>query len=255
MQRKVLGRVAARNLLRAFWRRHPKVVQYIETHDEGFWVDLEDVATEVGRAVYTTEGAVVRECLPTRDTQAQTRAETRSEVATQTMPTPRTVERGTSTQTGVTPAVEQSTQTGPPPRTTDTGTTPSPSKRNVPARERTPELRRRTEERPSRGPRRKACYEVGNWNCGSSQHSYAGCPLPRMKGFCYGCGQPEVTLKDCLRCGSVYRRTQTYTAGRGPRAPPRTPAPPRPYSGQDGWPWVREQTVEQAWDDLYVVPQ
>ncbi|KMQ83737.1 inner centromere [Lasius niger] len=237
MQRKVLGRVAARNLLRAFWRRHPEVVQFIETHDEEFWLDLEDVATEVQKAIYTTEGAVVREYLPTCDTQAQTRAETRSEVAT---------------QAGVTSAVEQATQTGPPPRTTDTGTTPSPSRRNVPSRERTPEPRRRAEERPSR---RRACYEVGCWNCGSSQHSYAGCPLPRLKDFCYGCGQPDVTLRDCLRCGSAYRRTQPYMAGRGPRAPPRTPAPPRPYSRQHGWPWAREQTDEPAGDDLHLLPK
>ncbi|KMQ83494.1 gag protein [Lasius niger] len=239
MQRKVLGRVASRNLLRAFWRRHPEVVEFIETHDEGFWLDLEDVATEFQRAVYTTEGAVVHECLPTQSTQVQTRVETRSEMAT---------------QTGATPAVEQSTQTGPPPRTATTGTTTSPSRRNVPARERTPEPSRRTEERQSRDSRRRTCYEVGCWNCGSPQHSYAKCPLPRMGDFCYGCGQSGVTLRDCLRCGSAYRRTQPYTAGRGPRAPPRTPAPPRPYSRQDGWPWAKEQNNEQAWGGHDEVP-
>ncbi|KMQ82567.1 hypothetical protein RF55_22539, partial [Lasius niger] len=113
MPRKVLGRVAARNLMRAFWRRHPKVFKYIDTHDEGFWVDLEDVATEIGHAVYTTKGAVVQECLPTQSAQTQTRAETKSEVATQTVSAPRTVERGTSTQDETPPRSRQTRGEGP----------------------------------------------------------------------------------------------------------------------------------------------
>src|SRR5580765_4706208 len=100
MPRKVLGRVAARNLLRGFWRRHPEVVEFIENYDEGFWIDLEDVAREVQRAVYTTEGAVVREGPTTRDIPVQTRVEDRIEVATQTGPGPRTTERATSPRGG-----------------------------------------------------------------------------------------------------------------------------------------------------------
>jgi len=60
MPKKNAGRVAARNLLRAFWRRHREVAAIIDDHDEGFWLDLEDTAQEFWRVVYTSEGAVVR---------------------------------------------------------------------------------------------------------------------------------------------------------------------------------------------------
>jgi len=71
-----------RRIWREFWSRHRSVWEHIEFHDEGFWTDLEDVAGQVRRARWTTEGAVVREWPSTRDAPAQTTAE--EGVATQT---------------------------------------------------------------------------------------------------------------------------------------------------------------------------
>jgi len=82
MPKKNAGRVVARNLLRAFWHRHHEVAAFIDDHDEGFWIDMEDTAQEFRRAVYTSEGAVVREWPSTVETPTQT--ERGTEVATQT---------------------------------------------------------------------------------------------------------------------------------------------------------------------------
>jgi len=57
----------------------------------------------------------------------------------------------------------------------------------------------------------------GCWNCGSFQHSYANCSRPRRDPFCFGCGERDVTVRTCRRCGPVYERTRPYTAPRGPR--------------------------------------
>lgn len=38
------------------------------------------------------------------------------------------------------------------------------------------------------------------WNCGESGHMFRFCKGP-MKRFCYGCGNPDKTKRDCNKCG------------------------------------------------------
>ncbi|GAB1867753.1 Gag protein [Camponotus japonicus] len=203
-----------RRIWREFWSRHRSVWEHIEFHDEGFWTDLEDVAGQVRRARWTTEGAVVREWPATRDAPAQA-----------------TPEEG----------VARVTQTSPPEPTRRSPTQPTPRERTSSPEDQAGSGPRRFRPEPAaeRPPRGVPCG-VGCWNCGSPRHPYAECPLPRTGSFCYGCGQQGVTLRGCGRCGGAYRRATPYTAGRGPRAPRPPPLARDDSPLRDGWPWERE---------------
>lgn len=38
------------------------------------------------------------------------------------------------------------------------------------------------------------------FNCQSTSHRYGDCPYPTLRSFCFQCGLPEVTMKNCPRC-------------------------------------------------------
>lgn len=58
---------------------------------------------------------------------------------------------------------------------------------------------------PTAGISGSASYSsVLCWNCGGTNHTYAGCRLKRKK-FCYRCGLPEVTVASCPKCAGNAR--------------------------------------------------
>jgi len=75
---------AMRRILRQFWLRHRPVWQHIFETDESFWVDLEDTGREAQEALWTTEGAVVRELPASRDSATQAEPPYTVDAATQT---------------------------------------------------------------------------------------------------------------------------------------------------------------------------
>jgi len=175
-----------RRIWRRFCLRHGPVWRYIDSNDESYWVDLGDVAGQFCEAMWTTEGAVVREFPQVRDAGTQTEATANSDVA---------VQAG------------------------DPGATSGevPSQANAPPN---PTVNRSTWPR-TRPDLRSWLRGDGCWNCWSDEHPYTRCPLPRIHSFCYGCGLRDATLRTCPRCGPVYVRTEPYTAPRGPRDPQR----------------------------------
>ncbi|EZA50240.1 hypothetical protein X777_11078 [Ooceraea biroi] len=88
-------------------------------------------------------------------------------------------------------------------------------------------------------PPRNPTASSGCWNC-TGDHRYVNCPLPRMHSFCYGCGERQVTLRNCPRCGPFYQRTSPYRAPRGPRDGRR--GPPSPDRTEDLFNRSRSET-------------
>lgn len=59
---------------------------------------------------------------------------------------------------------------------------------------------------PARPTRTDRC-----WSCRERGHLYTDCPLPRgQHTFCYGCGRPNVTLKECQDCGPEWENMGPY---------------------------------------------
>jgi len=155
--------------------------------DEGFWVDLGDVAGQFQEAMWTTEGAVVREYPQMRDAETQTEAPTHRGVTVQ------------ADDLGIIPG--ENPQAGTPPDSPTGATAGSRTRPNG----------------------RSWRQGDGCWNCGSGDHSYTRCPSPRVRSFCYGCGLRDTTVRTCPRCGPHYLRATPYTAPRGPRDVPPLP--------------------------------
>jgi len=196
---KMLNR-AMRRILRQFWLRHRPVWQHIYESDESFWIDLEDTGREVQEALWTTEGAIVRELPASRDS------------ATQAEPSP-TVDAATQTESFEEAETLDATRARDPrePEPTRTGERRSPEPSgNMSRGERNGTGPAKTGHRRLRSPN-------GCWNCLSDSHPYAQCPIPRTGKYCYGCGEREVTVRTCRYCGPAYRSTTPYTGPRGPR--------------------------------------
>lgn len=167
----------ARRIWARFCLRHLNTWIQVKEADPGLRVDLEETAQEIQNFRYTTEGAVVRDLPRMQKEATQTGTEDSRSRAVQAEP--RRESRGTQTEDEATSVDER-------------------------------ESRNRTSRRRDPAPIREGC-----WNC-SEVHPYTRCPRPRRQ-FCYGCGEPGVTLWDCRRCGPEYRRTGPYREVRGPR--------------------------------------
>ena len=55
------------------------------------------------------------------------------------------------------------------------------------------------------------------WNC-SGPHNFQVCTKPRMKPFCFRCGNPNVTVHSCLKC-----KKNSYQGGSRGQLPPVSP--------------------------------
>ncbi|KAL6419696.1 hypothetical protein ACFW04_011262 [Cataglyphis niger] len=61
----------------------------------------------------------------------------------------------------------------------------------------------------------------GCWNCGG-QHRYSECSRPIRTPFCFRCGHPGITIRDCPQCREEWRAEDSRRAGRS-----RSEDPPR----------------------------
>lgn len=211
-------------MYRAFWHRHRPVWEFIELNDRNFWLDVRETQELIYRMRWTTEGAVVSE----PNEASETRAATRTENGTQTNAAPvsrRDNAAQTEAVTSVDVAVQTATVEVPSPSESPCDETESPE---FIARE-TLAIRARTVPHRMRGPN-------GCWNCLSPLHVYSRCDLPKMREFCFGCGEQNTTLRNCRNCASSYCRTRPYAAPRGPRV--RLPGNPEIVVTEDDlWPW------------------
>jgi hypothetical protein len=207
---------------RKFWLRHRAVWRYIDQTDEGFWTDLEDVATQVRDARWTNRGAVVREFPSTQDAATQVPQRVPNDAATQTDPTTPAPAGGsnhaaTQTNTGI-PGIDI------PP--SHYGVIGERAHERGHRRERTASESRREAvasrmEQAAKQDQPRLRGPNGCWNCLSELHPYTRCDLPRLADFCYGCGARNVTVRTCRSCGPEYQKTKPYTGPRGPRNRPR----------------------------------
>lgn len=223
MQRNVMDGEELRRISRAFWHRHRRVWRFIHSHEPGFWDNLWDTMEVARRWRWTEEGAVVAEPPTTRDAEAQTPARETRDAAVETT-------RGPTCEVG-TQADAQEGARQPAPVQEDWLPPPPPTKT---VRE---DLARRYGAPPAENLR----HPGGCWNCLSELHAYPECDLPRMQSFCFGCGERDVTVRTCPRCGPTYRRTEPYTGPRGPRERRRRGDRGRrtrqTSTSSEGWPW------------------
>jgi len=213
----------ARQIWQEFLDRHAIVWRFVEAADRSFWADLADTSEEIRRTTYPGGRARVQE-IRTRDAETQVRP----------------------------PAVDEWSQTDPPAPELPRGRAGTPSSdddsiivvRETPRRQ---PVRRRNRQ-PSPPPPetlRELVEQISCWNCGG-RHRYSDCRLPRTGDLCFGCGERRVTLRNCPRCATAYRRTRPYTAPRGPRDGRRGPPP---HVESEGWPWRRRGSRSSCTSD------
>lgn len=66
---------------------------------------------------------------------------------------------------------------------------------------------RRAFNRTNATPSNKEYPLAGCYNCFSKEHRHASCPKPQTHVFCYRCGRPNTTMKDCETEKCVARRS------------------------------------------------
>lgn len=167
-----------------FWERYQEEFRRVRREHPGFWRELRELGNRHHDAQYTTQGARVCGWPEGREVATQTDGVGRPggrgvrDAGTQTShprSPPGGVERAVQTDPvlGVGPALE---------RWLEAHRTPATTARDP---------------RPPRG---------GCWNCDSPRHRYSDCHQPKYRLFCYVCGEPGVTVKECERCGEEWRR-------------------------------------------------
>lgn len=175
----------------AFWERYRELCRGVRREHPGFWREIRELGERFRDAQHTTQGARVHEWPESGNRATQTEPGSPS-----TRKRVREVETQTEARRNDLGRRDQGTQTDPVLRVG-------------------PVLEEWLEERPSSTttadeprPTTRGC-----WNCGSLAHRYSECREPKYRLFCYGCGYPGVTLRDCERCGEGWRRAGPYRPG------------------------------------------
>lgn len=168
----------------AFWERYRDLCREVRRENPGFWREIRELGERFRDALHTTRGARVYAWPPSGS-------------------------QATQTEPGDLPARKRVRETG----TQWEARRDDPGRRDQatqtdPVLSVGPVLEEWLNEQPSsttpadepRPPGR------GCWNCGSLEHRYSQCRERKYRLFCYGCGAPGVTVKDCERCGEGWRR-------------------------------------------------
>lgn len=177
----------------AFWQRYRELCREVRRNHPGFWREVRELGEQFRTAQHTTEGARISEWPQSES------------CATQTEP------EGPPARKRVREAGTQWETRRDDPGRTDRGTQTDPVLRVGPT------LERWLEEQPSSTtPDHEFHHDRrGCWNCSSLQHRYSECRQPRRRLFCYGCGYPGVTMRECERCSEGWRRAGPYRPDEG----------------------------------------
>lgn len=204
------GREGAQRAWRRFCKRQEEAWTDIQERHPGFVPDLMEVLAYIKRQQWTTEGAVVREFPRHTEVTTQTRSSTTRDTASQVESV-----SGQDVETQ-TPQAEAKAVEEPRPYAAQFKY-PGPGVGGS-----------RAQSGGVMTPLTDRC-----WNCRTGIHPYSRCPEPRNQSFCYGCGEPGVTLAGCRRCSFAYRRIPPGLGIRGPRNRGERASPPP----GEGWPW------------------
>lgn len=178
----------------AFWEKYRELCRQVRRDNPGFWRELRELGEAFRASRHTTMGARVSEW-------------------------PQTASRPTQTEAGAPAARKRVREVGTQwearragPGWTDRGTQTDPVLRMGPV------LEAWLEERPAPETRAgvsRPSARGGCWNCEELDHRYSDCRRPKYRLFCYGCGAPGVTLKECGNCGEAWRRAGPYRPDHG----------------------------------------